>query len=231
MIYLILMIVTMIFGLIAQASVRRTFKKYNTVPTKSGLTGEQAARKIIQMNNLDVRVEGTHGELTDHYDPRNNTLRLSESTMHNNSIAAIGVAAHEAGHAIQDGVNYFPNKLRAALVPVANIGSRSGPYLAFIGIMINAYASRGNFGITVAYIGLFLYLFAVLFYFVTLPVEFNASNRAITILNDTDMLDAGELKGAKKVLRAAAMTYVASAASALVSLLRLVSIVNNSNRR
>ncbi len=228
--YFYLMILCFIFSLIAQSSVNNTFQKYSKIPARSGLTGEQAAKKIIQMNDLDVQVEGVSGQLTDHYDPRSNTLRLSEATRYNNSIAAIGVAAHEAGHAVQDGVNFFPNKIRAALVPVANLGSKAGPYLALIGIFINAYANSSDIGMSIAYVGVALYFFAFLFYLVTLPVEFDASHRAIVILNSSGMLNAEELKGAKKVLRSAAMTYVAAAATAFVSFLRIFAMVNNNKR-
>lgn len=227
--YWILIIPVMIFSLIAQIRVSSTFRKYNQVPARNGLTGTDAARAILDMNSLqNVRIEGVPGELSDHYDPRSKVLRLSDSTRNSPSIAAIGVAAHEAGHAIQDSVNYIPNKIRAALVPVANIGSTAGPYLAIFGIILSYTA---QFGLTLAYIGLGLYFFAFLFYLITLPVEFNASNRAIKILNSSGMLAQDEIKGAKKVLSAAAMTYVASAITALLSLLRLLALVSGSRRR
>lgn len=227
--YWFLLIPVLLFSLIAQFRVKSTFKKYNQISTRNGITGTQAARMILNMHNLgNVRIEGVGGELTDHYDPRAKVLRLSDSTRDINSIAAIGVAAHEAGHAIQDGVNYLPNKIRASLVPVAGIGSSAGPYLAIIGILISYTV---EFGMTLAYIGLALYVFAFLFYLVTLPVEFNASSRAIKILNASRMLTSDELKGAKKVLSAAAMTYVASTISALFSLLRIALIVLGNRRR
>jgi len=227
--YWFLLIPVLLFSLTAQIRVKSTFKKYNQIATRNGLTGAQAARTILNMHNLqNVRIEGVSGELTDHYDPRSNVLRLSDSTRDSNSIAAVGVAAHEAGHAIQDAVNYLPNKIRASLVPVARIGSAAGPYLAIIGIMIS-YSIE--FGMTIAYIGLALYVFAFLFYLVTLPVEFNASSRAIEILNVSGILAPEELKGAKKVLKAAAMTYVASTVSALFSLIRIALIVLGGRRR
>ncbi|HHT23929.1 MAG TPA: zinc metallopeptidase [Clostridiaceae bacterium] len=227
--YWFLLIPLLLFSLFTQFRVKSTFKKYNQIATKNGLTGAQAASMILNMHNLvNVRIEGVSGELTDHYDPRSNVLRLSDSTRDVNSIAAIGVAAHEAGHAIQDGVNYVPNKIRASLVPAARIGSSSGPYLAIIGVGIS-YSIE--FGMTLAYIGLALYVFAFLFYLVTLPVEFNASSRAIKILNTSGILTSDELKGAKKVLNAAAMTYVASTVSALFSLLRIALIVLGGRRR
>ena len=160
--YWFLLIPVLFFSLVAQVRVKSTFKKYNQITTRSGLTGTQAARTILNMNNLgNIRIEGVSGELTDHYDPRSNVLRLSDSTRDVNSIAAVGVAAHEAGHAIQDGVNYIPNKIRASLVPVARIGSSAGPYLAIIGVLISYSV---EFGMTLAYIGLALYVFA--FYFI-----------------------------------------------------------------
>ncbi|MGB4609957.1 MAG: zinc metallopeptidase [Saccharofermentanales bacterium] len=227
--YWFLVIPVILFSLLAQVRVKSTFKKYNQIPTRNGLTGTQAARTILDMNNLyNVRIEGVSGDLTDHYDPRSNVLRLSDSTRDINSIAAVGVAAHEAGHAIQDGVNYAPNKIRASLVPAARIGSAAGPYLAVIGVFISYSA---EFGMTLAYIGLILYVFAFLFYLVTLPVEFNASSRALKILNVSGILAPDELKGAKRVLNAAAMTYVASTVSALFSLLRIALIVFGGRRR
>lgn len=219
-----------LFSLYAQFNVKSTFNKYSKVSPRSGLNGEQAALMILRNQQLqNVKVEGTPGHLTDHYDPRSNILRLSESTRYASSISAVGVAAHEAGHAVQDAEHYLPNRIRAALVPVANIGSMAGPYLALIGVMINAYSRLGA-GMTIAYVGLILYFFAFLFFLITLPVEFNASHRALKILSTSDMLTQDELSGARKVLRAAAMTYVASAASALVSFLRIFAMVNQSKQ-
>ncbi len=228
MVYLFLLFVCFLFSVSAQAKVQSTFRKYDQIRARSGLTGEQAARRILQMYGLNVQIEGVGGKLTDHYDPRNNILRLSEATRYRDSLAAIGVAAHEAGHAVQDETNYFPNKIRAALVPVARIGSVAGPYLAIIGVILNGY---NEFGMTLAYIGLILYFFAFLFFLITLPVEFNASKRAVNILENSGILSVDEVKGARKVLNAAAMTYVASATTALVSFLRIFSIVNSGRER
>lgn len=229
MVYWFLMILCFIFSMAAQARVKSTFNKYSRVMAKADITGEQAALKILRLYSLPVRVEGISGSLTDNYDPRGKVLRLSDVTRNSSSIAAIGVAAHEAGHAIQDGVHYLPNTIRSSLVPLANIGSTGGPYLAIIGVMLNSYSD--HIGLTLAYVGLALYLFAFAFYIVTLPVEFNASSRAIKVLGESGILDPDELKGAKKVLSAAAMTYVASAASALITLLRLFFIVGSSRDR
>lgn len=226
--YLILLFVCLFFSLFAQAKVKSTFNKYDQIRAQSGLTGEQAAQRIIRMNNLDVQIEGVAGKLTDHYDPRSNILRLSEATRYRDSLAAIGVAAHEAGHAIQDATSYLPNKIRSVLVPIANIGSAAGPYLAIIGVMLNGYT---NFGMTIANVGLILYFFAFLFFLITLPVEFNASKRAVRVLESSGILSVEEVQGARKVLNSAALTYVASAATALISFLRILAIVNSGRRR
>ncbi len=222
--YLLLIVPVLILSLIAQASVKSTFTKYSKEASRSGLTGQAAARQILDQNGLfNVRIERTPGQLTDHFDPRTNVLRLSDATHSSPSIAAIGVAAHEAGHAIQHDVGYVPNKLRSLLVPVANIGSRIGPYMAIFGLILSMP--------TLTNIGIFLFFFAVLFYVVTLPVEFNASNRAIAVLRDQGILTTDELTGAKKVLRAAAMTYVASALMAFANLARLILLSRNNRDR
>lgn len=213
--YFILVIPAFILSMIASVMVKKTFKKYDQMPSSQNYTGADAARRILDSNGLDfVRIERISGELTDHFDPRDNVLRLSQSTHDSNSVAAIGVAAHEAGHAIQHARSYFPNKVRTALVPVANIGSSAGPYLAILGLIM-------NFPFLVN-LGLILFGVAVLFYIVTLPVEFNASFRAVRILEETSMLYGDELTGAKRVLTAAAMTYVASLLVALANLARLI---------
>ncbi len=213
--YLLLIVPALVFSLIAQAGVKRTFAKYSQVNARSGHTGQSAARRILSQYGLTaMRVERTPGHLTDHFDPKAQVLRLSDATCDSPSIAAIGVAAHEAGHAVQHHEGYLANKIRSALVPVAQIGSSFGPYLAFFGLML-------SFSLLVD-IGIILFCGAVLFYLVTLPVEFDASRRAIRVLEDQGMLTDDELGGARKVLRAAAMTYVASAVMAFLSLLRLI---------
>jgi uncharacterized protein len=173
----------------------------------------------------DIRIEQVAGQLTDHYDPRSRTLRLSQSTFSSPSIAAIGVAAHEAGHAVQHAEGYLPNKLRSLLVPVAQIGSSFGPYLVIFGLLLSMTALFN--------IGIVLYAGAVLFYLITLPVEINASTRAIRVLDEQNLLTDDELGGARKVLRAAAMTYIASALVAFASLLRFLLLARgrNDNRR
>jgi len=213
--YLILVVPTLILSMIAQFMVKSTFAKYSKISSKNGITGLKAADILLNANSIkDVGIEAVKGSLTDHYDPTHKKLRLSEPVYSQTSIAAIGVSAHEAGHAIQHATRWGPLVLRSTLVPVANIGSRFGPWVAMAGFFL-------QFGILI-YIGIFLFIGAVLFYIITLPVEFNASNRAIAILRDNNVLDTDELKGARKVLNAAAMTYVASALTAFASLLRLI---------
>ncbi len=222
--YLILVIPALILSMVAQGMVKSAFNKYSQKATRSGYTGNTAARRILDSNNLrQVRVEQVPGQLTDHYDPRTHVLRLSDSTFASPSIAAIGVAAHEAGHAIQHAAGFWPNKVRSALVPVANIGSQFGPYLALFGIIL------GSSPLTTA--GIWLFAGAVLFYLITLPVEFDASHRAIRILEDQGMMTDEELSGAKKVLRAAAMTYIASTLVAFANLLRLVLLARSRDDR
>jgi len=213
--YLILVVPTLLLSMWAQFKVKSTFDKYSKVQCSKGITGVDAAAVLMRTNNInDVQVEAVKGSLTDHYDPTAKKLRLSEPVYGSTSIAAVGVAAHEAGHAIQHAVHWGPLVLRSTLVPVANIGSSLGPWIAIAGLAL-------SFPILIN-IGIILFGGAVLFYVVTLPVEFNASNRAIAILRANKVLSEEELKGVKKVLSAAALTYVASALTAIASLLRLV---------
>jgi Zn-dependent membrane protease YugP len=213
--YLILVVPTLIFSMLAQIMVKSTFAKYSKVFCSRKITGVDAASLLMRANNInDVKVEAVRGSLTDHYDPSAKKLRLSEPVYGSTSIAAIGVAAHETGHAIQHAVKWGPLVMRSTLVPVANIGSSLGPWIAIAGIFM-------SFPLLIN-IGIILFSAAVLFYVVTLPVEFNASNRAIAVLRANNVLSEKELKGVKKVLTAAAMTYVASALTAIASLLRLV---------
>lgn len=210
-----------IFALIAQAQVSSTFNKYSRVYARRGQTAAQVARQILDENGLQgVSIEHVSGNLTDHFDPRTNVVRLSDATYQSTSVAAIGVAAHEVGHAIQHATGYVPIKIRSVLVPVTNIGSYAAMPLVLLGIILST-----QWLITV---GIFLYSFIVLFQVVTLPVEFNASSRALRTLNDYYILDEDEVKQSRKVLTAAAMTYVAAMLSALLSLIRLLVI---SNRR
>ena len=232
--YLIFVVPAMLLSIIAQAMVKSRFAKYNQVRSQKNLTGAQAAELLLRSNGIsDVRIAHIGGDLTDNYNPQTKVLSLSDSTYASTSIAAIGVAAHETGHAIQHNVGYFPLIFRRALVPVANIGSRFGPLLAVVGIGFGVSAEAPNpiFQL-IANIGIILFGLSVLFYIVTLPVEFNASHRALKILKQNGALvDSAEIRGARKVLWAAAMTYVASALTAIGSFLRLLLLTRNRNNR
>jgi len=221
-----LVIVGALICMAASAKMNSTFSKYSRVRSASQMTGAQAALRILSISGIhDVRVEHISGNLSDHYDPRSKVLRLSDSTYASASVAAIGVAAHECGHAVQHAKGYAPLSIRSALVPVANIGSTLAWPLIFIGLFFNTSTST-----LLLNIGIIAFSLAVLFQLVTLPVEFNASNRALGILDNSGMLDTEELGMAKKVLFAAALTYVASAASAILQLLRILLLTNNRRR-
>jgi len=213
--YIILVVPTIILSIWAQFKVKSTFAKYSQIRNSRGINGAQAAELLLQANSIsNVSIESVAGSLTDHYDPRSHVLRLSQPVYGESSLAAVGVAAHETGHAIQHARGYGPLGLRSTLVPVANIGSTLGPWIAMIGLVM-------SFGPLIN-IGIILFGGAVAFYLITLPVEFNASSRALAILSQNNVLSPEELKGARKVLSAAAMTYVASALTALMSLVRLI---------
>ncbi len=219
----ILVIIGFIFAMIASTGVQSAFNKYAKVKSYRGYTGADAARKILDGHGLyHVQIEHISGNLSDHFDPKANVIRLSDATYNDTSVAAIGVAAHEAGHAVQHAVGYAPIKIRNSMVPVVNIASGLAMPLFLIGLLF-AYP-------TLTTVGIILFSAALLFQVVTLPVEFNASRRAITILNQSAMLEEDELRGAKKVLSAAAMTYVAAVISTALQLLRLV-LLSNSRRR
>lgn len=220
----ILVIIGAVISMIASANVNRTFKKYSKVGNNRGLTAEMVAQMILDSAGItDVRIERIRGSLTDHYDPANKVLRLSDSVYGSTSVAAIGVAAHECGHAVQHFVGYGPLKLRSVSVPVANIGSKLSWPLIFIGLLLGS--------VNLAEVGVLLFLFVVIFQLITLPVEFNASNRAINILEYHNVLYGNELSCARKVLSAAALTYVAALFSSILQLLRLILIVQGGNRR
>ncbi|ACL75883.1 zinc metallopeptidase [Ruminiclostridium cellulolyticum] len=222
--YLILVVPALIISMIAQIKVKSTFNKYSKVGNSKHMTGAEVARYLLQVNGIqDVQVTQVGGQLTDHYDPRKKVLRLSESTYASTSVAAIGVAAHETGHAIQHKVKYGPLVLRSTLVPVAGFGSAAGPYIAILGLFLGWPV--------IINVGLVLFFAAILFYLITLPVEFNASKRAISVLGSTGILMREELISAKKVLNAAAMTYVASALVAIASFLRLLLLANSRRNR
>lgn len=221
----LLVIVGAVLCLLASARVKSTYRKYAQVRSASGLTGAQAAEMILRRNGvLGVTVQHVAGELTDHYDPARGVVNLSDATYNSTSVAAIGVAAHECGHVMQHETGYLPLKIRTALVPVANIGSNIGIWIVMLGVIL-------GLNDTLAMIGVYLFSFGVLFQVVTLPVEFNASKRALAMLQDYGMLGQTELQGSRSVLSAAAMTYVASAAASVLQLLRLLMIVNNGRRR
>ena len=218
--YLVLVLPCVIFSLWASSSVNSTFKKYSTQYSTRRITGAQAAQRVLSMNGVNaVRIERINGELTDHYDPTSNVIRLSESVYDNTSTAAIGVACHEAGHAVQYAQNYQPIKLRAAIVPITNIGSKLAMPLILLGLALTAMGDVSYFFI---YVGIACFGLSLVFQLITLPVEFNASRRAMVAIEQAELLTSEEQKGAKKTLRAAAMTYVAATAVALAQLLRLL---------
>lgn len=222
--YIILIVPALLFGLWAQSRVNSAYSKYSRVGNMRGYTGADAARMVLEQNGIyDVTIRRTSGKLTDHYDPRNKTINLSDGVYDTASVAAVGIAAHEAGHAVQHAVGYFPIKVREAVIPITQIGS----YLYFPIIIL---------GIIFSYqplvdAGIILFSFLAIFQLVTLPVEFNASNRAIATIERNDILYGEELRGAKSVLKAAALTYVAALVSSLAQLLRLMLIFGGRNRR
>lgn len=227
--YLYLLLPCIILSLWASSRVNRTFKRYSSQLSARHITGEQAAMRVLQNNGLShIRIEKITGNLTDHYDPKHNVIRLSESVYSSTSTAAIGVACHEAGHAIQYAQNYFPIKIRTAIIPVTNIGSKLAMPLILLGIL---FSTLGNFSTTLVYLGIFSFSFSLIFQLITLPVEFNASRRALRTIQDSNMLTDDEIVGARKTLKAAAMTYVAAVAVSLAQLLRLIMLFGGRNRR
>ena len=221
-----LVLIGLLLCLAASARVRSTYAKYGRVRSRSGLTGREAAERILRSAGIyDVRIEHVSGNLTDHFDPGNRVLRLSDATYQSASVAAVGVAAHECGHAIQHSRGYAPLKIRSAIVPVATFGSAIAWPLILLGLLFN---SRSSY--LLIQIGILAFSFAVLFQLVTLPVEFNASRRAVQILGESGMLLPDELSMTKKVLRAAALTYVAGAASAILQLLRIILLTGGRRR-
>ena len=222
----ILILIGVILSLVASAKVKSTFAKYAKVRNSQGFTGAQAAQRVLERAGIyDVRIELVSGNLTDHYDPKSKVLRLSDSVYGQSTVAAVGVAAHECGHAIQHARGYEPLKLRNTLVPIANFGSQIAWPLILIGFIITSEASTFLINL-----GIIAFSLAVVFHLITLPVEFNASNRAIRMIADTGMMYGEEIKGAKKVLNAAAMTYVASAATAVLQLLRIILLTGGRRR-
>ena len=217
--YIVIVLPCVILSLWANSQVNNTFKRYSKQLSTRRITGAEAAKRVLSANGVyNVRIEQVSGNLTDHYDPRTNVIRLSDNVYSSTSVAAIGVACHEAGHAAQYAQSYAPIKIRNKILPLANIGSKAGIPLAFLGYFLNFEP--------LALAGVVFFAFAVIFQLVTLPVEFNASKRALNVISDVDILSEQEKKGAKNVLSAAAMTYVASLAVSIASLLRLILTIN-----
>ncbi len=220
----ILVLIGAVLSILASAKVNSTYARYSRVRSRTGMTGAQAAERILYQAGIrDVKVEHVRGNLTDHYDPSSKTVRLSDATYGSPSVAAVGVAAHECGHVLQHYQGYAPLKIRAALVPAANFGSRLGMPLILIGVLLGMNQ-------TLVSIGIWVFSLAVLFQIVTLPVEFNASNRAVQILDRQGILAGEEVKQCRKVLSAAALTYVAAAAASILQLLRLVVLFGGRGR-
>lgn len=227
--YLVLVLPCLILSMWASARVNSTFKTYSSQISRRRLTGAQAAERVLHAHGVrNVRIERISGNLTDHFDPKSNVIRLSDSVYDNPSTAAIGVACHEAGHAVQYAQNYAPIKLRAAIIPITNFGSKLAMPLILLGIVLSALA---DFSYTLVYLGIACFSLSLVFQLVTLPVEFNASRRALESIESSAILTDDEIKGAKKTLSAAAMTYVAATAVALAQLLRLILLFGNRRRR
>ena len=226
--YLTLVLPCLIFAMIASSSVNSTFKKYSKQLSRRHITGAEAAQRVLHANGVHgVRIERIAGNLTDHFDPKTNVIRLSDPVYNSTSTAAIGVACHEAGHAVQYAVGYSPMKLRAAIIPLTNLGSKLAFPLILVGILLG---SLGEISMMFIYLGIAAFGLSFVFQMVTLPVEFNASRRAIKAIEEGGILTEEEQKGAKKTLTAAAMTYVAATATALAQLLRLIMIYGRRRR-
>ena len=227
--YFIIVVPVFILAMVASGNVKSTFRKYAKVYSASRITGAEAAERVLRGHGVtNVRIEQVSGSLTDNYDPRNNVIHLSRDVYSSTSVAAIGVAAHEAGHACQYADNYGPVRLRMAIIPMTNIGSQLSVPLIILGIVLSGFSSIFY---AMAYVGLFLFALCVFFQLVTLPVEFNASHRALESIDQQGMLSEEEIQGSKKVLHAAAMTYVAALAVAVAQLLRFALLVSGGSRR
>ncbi|MBR4906601.1 MAG: zinc metallopeptidase [Clostridia bacterium] len=230
--YIILLLAIMVLSMIAQGRVQSVFQKYAQVPSKKGVTGAQLAKELLYRNGLDLPIQPVSGTLTDHYDPKNQVVGLSEAVYGSPSVSALAVAAHEIGHVLQHNEDYGPMKMRSVILPAANIGCRIGPYLVLGGLLLSYLAQgTGNAGYYIALVGVGLYVMMLLFQLITLPVEFNASKRGLDMLTDGGYLSEDELPGAKKMLRAAAMTYVLAALGSFVTVLRLFSLAGRARRR
>ena len=228
MTYIILVLPFILLSMWASSNVNSTFKKYAKQLSSRHITGAEAAQRVLYAHGIrDVRIERVAGNLTDHYDPKSNVIRLSDGVYDNTSTAAIGVACHEAGHAVQYAQNYAPIKLRAAIIPVTNIGSKLAMPLILIGVLLSAFGSL-SYGLV--YLGIACFSLSLIFQLVTLPVEFNASRRAMQTIESANLLTEEEQKGAKKTLKAAALTYVAATAVSLMQLLRLIMLFGGRRR-
>ena len=226
---LLLVLICAVFAMWASANVNSTFKRYARQNSIRGISGAQAAQRVLSANGVSgVRIERVSGNLTDHFDPRTNVIRLSDSVYDATSTAAIGVACHEAGHAVQYAVGYGPIKLRAAIIPVTNFGTRIAWPLMLLGLLLSSMSYAFY---NLVYVGIACFALSLVFQLVTLPVEFNASRRALVAIEEGNLLTDDELAGARKTLRAAALTYVAAVATSLAQLLRLLAIYGNRRRR
>ncbi len=223
--YIVFILPCIIIAAICQINVQSTFSKYSKIGNSRNMTGAQAAEFVLRQNGVSgVRIEHVGGNLTDHFDPRTNVIRLSDTVYNSTSVAAVGVACHEAGHAVQHAQNYLPNRIRGAILPLAQVGSKLSWILIIAGLFFTA-----KIGFTLLYIGIILFSLSVLFTIATLPVEFNASKRALECIKNSELLYGEEYKGAKRTLQAAAMTYVASALTAIMQLVRLIFIARRRN--
>lgn len=229
----ILVLIGALLCILASSRVNSTYSKYAKIRSKRGITGAEAAQRILQMSGIhDVQIQHVAGNLTDHYDPSQKVLRLSDTVYGSNSVAAIGVAAHECGHALQHKEGYLPLKIRSALVPAANIGSKLGLPIVILGLVLGiGFELPGGGYFSLAEIGIWVFALAVLFQVITLPVEFNASGRALKMLGSYGLMSEDEVGDCRRVLGAAALTYVAAAASSILQLLRLVILSGNRRRR
>lgn len=227
--YLILVLPCILLSLWASANVNSTFKKYSRQFSSRRITGAEAALRVLHANGItNIRIDRINGNLTDHFDPTSNVIRLSDGVYDNTSTAAIGVACHEAGHAVQYADGYYPIKLRAAIIPVTNFGSRLAMPLIIIGLLLSAFASVSNF---LVHLGIVCFSLSLIFQLITLPVEFNASRRALQAIDSGELLTSDERRGAKATLTAAALTYVAATAVAFAQLVRLLVLFGGRRRR
>lgn len=226
--YIFIVLPCFILAMVASSRVNSTFRKYAKQLSSRHITGQEAAQRVLRANGIsNVTISRVKGNLTDHYDPKTNTIRLSEAVFDSTSTAAIGVACHEAGHAVQYAQSYFPIKIRSAIIPITNFGSKLAMPLILLGILLGAF---GNYSFTFVYLGISCFALSLVFQLVTLPVEFNASRRAMETIEQTGMLTEEEQRGAKKTLTAAAMTYVAAVAVSAAQLLRLILLFGGRRR-